>query len=422
MGLIKQNTTYKIYYFLFMALAIALPIHGRLVPPIILFIGLNWLLEFNFREKYYRIVSSPSSKYFLGFSVLYLLYVLGTFYSSQLLTQEGAIFNLEVKLSLLLFPIFFTTIDFSLIHKNFKNKILKAFVIGCLISMILLFNNAVFNYFKVEGVDSFYYVNLAFIHHPSYLALYLNFAIAILLYWLTGHFNENSFKRNMAIFLILIFQLFIVLLSSKAGILSVLITYVLMLVYALIQKCKVLFYILPLVLVICFLSTLSFFPYSYSRFYSAESAIEEEPDPNSGESSVARIMVWNVALELIKENPVFGVGTGDVEPELMKLYKEKNIKLAMDETLNAHNQYLQTFIALGIAGILVLLASLFIPGFWALREKQLLYLLFLAMFAFNMLVESMLERQAGVVFYAFFNSFLFYFAYLERKSSDPKLP
>ncbi len=30
------------------------------------------------------------------------------------------------------------------------------------------------------------------------------------------------------------------------------------------------------------------------------------------------------------------------------------------------------------------------------------------MIAFNLLVESMFERQAGIMFFAFFNAFLFY--------------
>lgn len=421
MGLIKKNTTNQIYYYLFMALGIAIPIHDRLVPPIILLIGVNWILEFNFKEKYHRIVSSKYSKYILGFVALYILYILGTFYSAQLDSQEGALFNLELKLSILLFPIFFSTIDFRLIQQNFNTKIQKAFVIGCFISLILLFNNAVFSYFKTSSIDVFYYTNLGFVHHPSYLSLYLNFAIAILLLWLFRNFHGSAFKRNAAIFLILIFHIFIVLLSSKAGIIGVVLVYMLTLTYQILKRGKILSMVLPVSLMIIFGITLSFFPQSYSRFYSAESALENEPNPNSGDGSVARILVWQASLEIIKQHPIIGVGTGDVEPELMKKYQDKNILLAMDETLNAHNQYLQTFIALGLIGFLVLLAYFVLPGYMAFKQNHLLYLLFLSLFAFNLLVESMLERQAGVVFYAFFNAFLFYSAFIESRQSGPEL-
>jgi len=421
MSLFKQHTTYKIYYFLFLALVIALPIHGKLVPPIISLIGLNWILEFNFKQKYGRIIGSRRSKYLFSFGFFYVLYVLGTFYSSQMDSQEGALFNLEVKLSLLVFPIFFTTIDFGLIKQKFKNKLQYAFIIGCFISLILIFNNAVYSYFQTNSTDVFYYTNLAFVHHPSYLALYFTFAIAILLNWIFQYTGGNTFKRNLAFILILIFQLFIVLLSSKAGILALVMTYMLVILYYLVYKGHRTNILISGTLLIAFLLTLSLFPQSYSRFYNAESALEKEPDTDSEESSVARILIWQTSLELIKNNPLFGVGTGDVETELMKLYEEKSIKLAMDETLNAHNQYLQTFIALGIIGFVVLIASFVLPAVYAFRKKHLLYLLFLAIFAFNLLVESMFERQAGVVFYALFNSFLFYYTYSENPSSDPKL-
>jgi O-antigen ligase len=175
-------------------------------------------------------------------------------------------------------------------------------------------------------------------------------------------------------------------------------------------------------LIVTFLFTLSLFPKSYSRFYAAESAVENEPDISSQDGSMARILVWQTAIEIIKKHPLTGVGTGDVEPELMKLYAQKNIQIAMDESLNAHNQFLQTFLALGIIGFLVLVAVLIIPGIFAFRHSQLLYVLFLVMFALNLLVESMLERQAGVVFYGLINSYLFYFAYGEVEGSRHKLP
>jgi O-antigen ligase len=102
----------------------------------------------------------------------------------------------------------------------------------------------------------------------------------------------------------------------------------------------------------------------------------------------------------------------------MEKYKEQNITTAIEHELNAHNEYLQTFMALGIVGFLTLVLSLIIPGWYAFRRKQLLYLLFLMLFAFHMLVESMMAKQAGIVFYAFFNAVLFYWAFIKDKGSS----
>jgi O-antigen ligase len=76
--------------------------------------------------------------------------------------------------------------------------------------------------------------------------------------------------------------------------------------------------------------------------------------------------------------------------------------------LNAHNQFLQTYIALGILGALLLIFMLVLPGWLAIRRIHFIYFSFLAVFTFNTLVESMLEVQAGVIYYAFFNALLFF--------------
>lgn len=418
MGVLKQEFTYRVYAFLFQALAVVLPIHGRLVPPVIALIGLNWLLEVNFGEKYRRMTATMGNKYLLSFGVFYLVYVVGLLYSSEIRGPDGALFNLEVKLSLLLFPVFFTTIDFGRLGKMFVKKIFKAYILGCILSLFLIFNRAVFEYFQVQDTGVFYYVKLAFSHHPSYLSLYFSFAVFILFTWLIKGNQIVPLKRNLVVLLILLFQLFIVLLSSKAGILGLSLGYLMSFAYLIYYRQGWKKYIVPVLLLIAFGITLTFFPVVYSRFYQAETALTSHPDLASAESSVARVLVWQTSLQVIKENPLIGVGTGDVDKSLMKLYKKQQIRLAIDETLNAHNQFLQTFMALGIVGFLLLLASLLIPAWYAFRHKKLIYLLFLAVFGFHLLVESMLERQAGVVFYAFFNSLLFYNAFFSGEQSE----
>ena len=136
------------------------------------------------------------------------------------------------------------------------------------------------------------------------------------------------------------------------------------------------------------------------------------------DGTVARVIVWQNALEVIKENPVFGVGTGDTKQALMNKYKEKNISTALENELNAHNTFLQTYMSIGVFGFLVLVLSLIIPAWFAFKQKKIVYLLFLVLVAFHFLVESMLAKQAGVVFYAFFNAVLFYNAFGENKSSS----
>jgi len=194
MKLVNQNTSNKIYSYLFQALSFVIPIHDKLVPPIILLIVLNWLLEFNFAEKLNRFNTVKDKKYILAPVILYLLYVIGTLYSAQLKGQSGALFDLEVKSSLLLFPMFFLTIDKSKLGNDFFKRVLKAFIYGCLVSSIILINKAMMDYFKEQDASVFYYSSLSWMHHPSYLALYFTFAIAILLTWIFKSGNKIVFK------------------------------------------------------------------------------------------------------------------------------------------------------------------------------------------------------------------------------------
>ncbi|MBC8487851.1 MAG: O-antigen ligase family protein [Bacteroidetes bacterium] len=413
MSLIKPNIRNLVYYCLFLALAFAIPIHGKLIPPVIALIGLSWLLEFNFKEKFLRIKNSIKSRYIISFGLLYVFYIIGTFYSNQLYGMEGAFFDLEVKLSMLLFPIFFSTIDFSGFRKDFFSMVQKAFIAGCIISTIFLFINAVFRYVTDNNVTQFYYTDLSMFFHPGYLALYYSFAIAIILNRLIKKQQRKTSKKLLAVVLILYFQVFIILLSSKAGIIGLILIYILAIFFIIVRQKKFSLYtfIISASLTASFIILLLFFPYSYNRIFTARQALETEEQlpASTRDGSVARVFIWESSIEIIKENFLFGVGTGDVKQSLLKKYKEKHIELALEEHLNAHDQYLQTFIAIGFIGFLLLISSIILPAIYAIRYKNLLYFLFLSMIGFHLLVESMLERQAGVVFYAFFNVFLFYF-------------
>ena len=125
------------------------------------------------------------------------------------------------------------------------------------------------------------------------------------------------------------------------------------------------------------------------------------------ESNAERLVVWQAGIQLIKVHPLFGVGTGDVKDALLAEYQKENKLVVYNLKLNAHNQYIQTFIALGIPGVLLLIFMLLYPGVLALRRIHIIYFSFLAVFFINNLVESMLEVQAGVLYFAFFNSLFF---------------
>jgi O-antigen ligase len=126
-----------------------------------------------------------------------------------------------------------------------------------------------------------------------------------------------------------------------------------------------------------------------------------------------RLAKWYFTIEAGQQSWLFGTGTGDDEDALLDTYKKNNFKEGYIPRFNAHNQFLQTWLGLGIIGLIILILNLFIPLFLAFKERNLYYCIFLILIISFCLTESVLCRQHGVVFYSFFNS-LFAFHSLKK--------
>jgi hypothetical protein len=122
-----------------------------------------------------------------------------------------------------------------------------------------------------------------------------------------------------------------------------------------------------------------------------------------------RVYQIRVFLEILKERQFFLTGFGlDASQEyISKKAKEHNMVEVYEEH-NFHNQYLQTFAELGVLGIIILLAMLFINLRNALRHKDFLHLAFAVTMIMLFLSESFFCRERGIVFfivlYCLFNS------------------
>lgn len=132
----------------------------------------------------------------------------------------------------------------------------------------------------------------------------------------------------------------------------------------------------------------------------------------SGNSVTQRFEYWKTGVQIFKEHPWLGVGTGDVQRAFDKKYEENKSLLTQKYRLHTHNQYLTFFIAFGFSGGLLFLFSLAAPLVYAFKKRYMLYVYFMIIASLSFLTEDTLETQAGVTFFAFFNSF-FYFLHKE---------
>jgi len=122
-----------------------------------------------------------------------------------------------------------------------------------------------------------------------------------------------------------------------------------------------------------------------------------------GHSLVQRITLWKTSFLLISENPIFGVGTGDIKKAFENKFIETNSVLK-GSGLRSHNQYLSITVALGFVGLLVFLFSFIYPAtvlkMWSFSPYFYLFVIM----SMSMLWEDTIESQVGLTTYAFFSS------------------
>jgi O-antigen ligase len=391
-----------------LSLVFFIPVYPRVLPPIIILLILNWIIEGRYRETVPKLFRERQRTWMISHSLIYLAYIVGLLWTKNF---TYGTYDLEIKLSLLIFPVIFATSGGPAMKEREFGLIIRIFGLGCLAGSLILLGRASYNSMVNQIPDAFSYTGLSWNFHPSYLAMYLTFTVSNIIYLLLMKQTTFSIlKKSVYVFLLVYFVIFIVLLSSKAGLLSL---FIIVLVYSALlwwrfkRRVKAILMLFIACLVIS--GGLLLFPKASMRISQAGKELHlTASEQSSGSSTHERIVIWKSSLDIISAHPLFGVGTGDVKDELLKKYNENNIQSAFEQKLNSHNQYFQTFIALGLAGFLILVSLLFCPAWLSFRQGDYIYFFFLLVFGINIFVESMLEIQQGIIFYSFFNSFLFW--------------
>lgn len=161
---------------------------------------------------------------------------------------------------------------------------------------------------------------------------------------------------------------------------------------------------LLLALLVVITITYKILPSPFNRFKTAISVTTsaEKIDKSDAESTAVRILIWKESIKIIKKHIWLGVSPANVNQELLAAYQQNGLTGALAKRLNAHNQFLQTFIGTGIIGfVLLLLITLFLIVYSFIKKNYIL-MLFSILISLNFMVESMLQAQAGFTFFVFF--------------------
>lgn len=367
--------------------AFVFPIIPRVSSFFILLLGLAWL----FKGLPFKNWKAYQQTIFFWMIGLFTLYTANLLVTPSILGLE----DLGRKLSLLLFPIILITLPE--ISTRLRENLLLAFATGTLGAALFLFGVAFYD-FLLSGNTPFFYEQLVapLHHHPTYLSLYSGFSIFIF----AKAFLGKSLPKWILIPSIIVLTIFILLLASRMGLLTFLALFFLALATSFYQQKKYIqAFVVPSILTFGLLALSLQIPVTKMRM---EVAVQEQLEQNDRQKNV-RLQIWEASILGIQEHPVLGVGLGNTQTYLNQQYEKLQFTQPFQKKLNAHNQYLQTLLCIGLLGIFLL----FFLGKCALegwKKKDPLFLLFTGFIILNMLTESMLETERGVHFISFFST------------------
>ncbi len=130
----------------------------------------------------------------------------------------------------------------------------------------------------------------------------------------------------------------------------------------------------------------------------------------SGHTLTMRLEFWKTAIYIIQKQPVFGVGTGDIQDSFNEVYTKKHTKLDKTWWLRCHNQYLAIAVAFGLVGLILFLFYLCYSAIVLRKQLHPLYWAFFFISLLSFLTEDTLETQSGVTFFIFFQTLFIWLA------------
>jgi len=361
----------------------------------IVFSTFFWLIKPNYSQKWKLL---KQNKAHLAIIVFYLIML-----TSLLWTENTHNFGrlIQLKLSLLLTTLVWSSTQ--LTKKQIHRLLLffiSIFAIHLSIDHIYsLINNGIFNAHECSIITP---------NRKHYLGL-----LALFSYGISAYFTINSDKKNKIVYILL--ALFFVYNIFYIGARIHLISFVLLSIwlFSLMLKSKLKTKQIIISATTILVIGLGFIFGSDRIQYKIKETKDEIIkmfDDKHEKNMNPRMYIWPNSLEVINENFWLGCGLGDGQDKLTKKNERidtlfwidgANTKLS-DKNINSHSQYLEILTQTGFFGLITFLCALF----YSFKRRTSITTIFLIAICFSMLTESILERQMGVVFFAFFFSFL----------------
>jgi O-antigen ligase len=389
----------KTYQYLLIVLAFLMPLTVSGANTIIVIICFMWLLSGDYKLKFNQIINS---KLMIASILFYFLHIIGMIWTEDI--NWGLHILHKMWYFLLLFPILFT-----IVKKEFIKYYISAFLLAIALTEVAsyLVWFEIVEPFKNATVEN----PTPFMSHISYNPI-LAFTIYIVLHEI--FFNKKltnllfSFYSFFAISMII--NMFIT--GGRAG-QVVFFVMLAIIIFQILEKQRIKSFIAILIVIPgIFLTAYQVSDLFQERVDLAVKEIDTYTDKNYSSVGI-RINFAVNSWQVIKKNPLIGVGTGDFPNEYKKINEINSPGLVdgVADATNPHNMYTLVLMQLGFLGLFSMLSIFYYQIKISFNSSNKLIrdlgvtlpLLFLVL----MWSDSYLLGHYTTLMYVFFSSFLY---------------
>lgn len=397
MKLYRNKLTFINSYFFLLNSSVILLFFSKLnVINISLGLLVAIVLGMSLSKKHFNQLLSGKHVCFVVLCALYFLLICLSYIFSE--DKITAFNNLNRSVYFLIIPtaiIFGPHIDTNRFLEVTANYIISTLVYGAtgLISVAYLYSQKMTNKFSYEAFGEALGV------HTPYYGLFVAFGVGLTLVKI---YESKGYLRVLGLVLLCCFHFLIFyMLSTRTAIVAVSLEVLSISVYYYRKGYK---FKSSLIL---FSTVLGIFLVISNGFLKERIQEAIETDNNFGSGISSRGKHWKSVIEAyqVEGNFFFGNSTGDTQNILNKYYQKNNF-FGYEYDYNAHNQYLESLMSIGIIGLMVLLCIFGLGFYIAIQNASVLLFCFMVITSICFITESMLMTQRGITFFLLIMSVL----------------
>jgi O-antigen ligase len=242
--------------------------------------------------------------------------------------------------------------------------------------------------------------------HVRYAWLLVLVFTGLLHLLMTGNNQVTRTEKKFILFYLLFTVFFLHLLASKTGILGLYLVIGLAVIYHF--RTRIAIFITGIAVMTPFLAWLIFPTFKNRlKFVWWDFQHYTRGGYTEGLSDTPRILSLQAGKDLVKENPIWGTGFGDLKRATFDWYAIHAPYLKDYEQLLPSNQGLIYTAGAGLAGLLIFLLATLYPFFMRPFRSNYAWVSFHALAVFGFVYEIGLETQYGIFVYALLGCWLF---------------